>query len=231
MQESTVGKTGVSTEIPNTCFSYDSGICLQSLQSAARSNGINTTSGSVMVQRNLEIGDINPDSILTNFISLNHPAITEECRNVGLPFLCHFFHPICNPNDGSVITISEEQCNHIADIVCPQALELAKSFNLFDIPDCSTFNSDTASGMQMDNITEATNSTTNDTTAQLSNNITCHPEFDVHCGRCVPNCYRFFETSKDRQKLIDIFFIIAALICAVGGIFVIIVSILRRDVM
>lgn len=210
------------------CFSYTNEICLSALQSVAGDHGINVTGGSIMVQNNMHTGISNPESILKAFLNF----ATGKCRSVGFPLLCQYFYPICDPNSGSAVTISEEQCIDITETVCPHALQLAKTANLLSIPDCSTFNS---SEMQVDdNITEVTNSNSTEmhtTTTELNSNITCHPEFDVRCGRCVPNCHRFSETSKGRQKTIDIFFIIAALTCVIGGTFVILVSIIRRSVM
>ena len=218
----------VIPETPDTCFSYTNDACLSTLQSLASKHGINTTGDSVMVHRNMQAGSIDPDTIFGIFN--DHPSIAEECRTAGLPLFCQYFYPICNPVDGSMITITEEQCTSVTEGVCREALQFAKAIPSFNIPDCSEFDSMVVDVTE-ENVTEVAEM--NNTTEISSNvsNITCHDQFDLRCGMCVPACNRFSETSEGRQKTIDIFFIIAALTCVIGGTFVIIVSILRRNIM
>ena len=222
----------VIPETPDTCFRYTSDVCLSSLQSIASEHGINATGDSIMVQRNAQAGSVDPSTIFVIFNS--HPLISEECQNAGLPLFCQYFYPICNPADGSIITITEEQCTSVTEGVCQEALQFAGAIPSFNIPDCSEF--DSASSMvntTEDNTTEVANPTEMFNSTEIGNvsNITCHDQFDLRCGMCVPACDRFSETSEGRQKTLDIFFIIAALTCVIGGTFVIIVSILRRSVM
>lgn len=204
------------------CFNYTNEICLSSLQSAARDHGINVTGNSIMVQYNKDVGNVNPVDTFDNLAS-------EECRRVGLPLLCQYIYPICNPHDGSVVfTNTREQCIYVTEGACQKEFVLAQSlFPTFNIPNCNDFNSNNhSSSAQMVN---TTNSTETNTTAK--NNSSCHPQFERRCGQCIPICNKFSETSEERQKLLDAFFIIAALICVIGGTLVIIVSIMRRDVM
>ena len=160
----------------------------------------------------------------------DHSAISEDCHSAGLPLFCQYIYPICNPVDGSVITITEEQCTSVTEGVCREALQFAKAIPSFNIPDCSEF----VSASSMVNTTEVTTEVAemyNATEMGNVSNITCQDQFDLRCGMCVPSCNRFTETSKERQQTIDIFFIIAALTCVIGGTFVIFVSILRRNIM
>ena len=214
------------TQSPEDCFEYSGESCLAALQSVASNFGINASGDSIMVQRNAQAGSIDPDIIFNIFNS--HSLISEDCRTLGLPLFCQYFYPICNP-DGSPIGITEEQCVSVTEGVCEEAVQLARSVPMFNIPDCREFVSESSSGMQINN---NTNTATDHTGATATNNnITCHPQFDAHCGMCIPTCNRFSETSKERQRTLDIFFIIAALTCVIGGTFVILVSIIRRDVM
>ena len=211
----------MATQPPENCFEYTGKSCLAALQSVASNFGINASGNSIMVQRNAQAGSIDPDIIFNLFNS--YSSISEECQTLGLPVFCQYFYPICNPTDGSVISITEEQCVSVTEGVCKDAIQLAEGVTTFNIPACSEFTSETSSGMQ-----------TNDDSAHtgaIACNKTCHPQFDEHCGMCIPACNRFSETSEDRQLTIDIFFIIAALTCVIGGTFVILVSIVRRDVM
>lgn len=198
--------------------------CLDVLQSLAMSHGINS---SVMVQYNSQAGTIDPDTLFNIFN--NNPLISEDCRTVGLPLFCQYFYPICNPADGTVISITEEQCTNVTEGVCKSAVQLARNLPMFNVPECGVFESE-SSGMKMINNSNNNNAVTN-SSEMLTNNITCHPQFDLHCGKCVPACSRFSETTEEQQTTIDIFFIIAALTCVIGGTFVIFVSILRRNVM
>ena len=209
-------------QTPDTCFRYTGDACLSTLQSLASEHDIDATGDSIMVQRNTQAGSVDPDTIFTVFN--NHPLIAEECRTAGLPLFCQYFYPICNPVDGSVITITEEQCTLVTEGVCREALEFARAVPSFNIPDCSEFDS-----MVEENVTEVVDSSVSEN--RNVSNITCHDQFDLRCGMCVPACNRFSETSEGRQKTIDIFFIIAALTCVIGGTFVIFVAILRRNIM
>lgn len=221
----------MTDQTSNSCFDYTNQICLSTLQSVARHYGINATGNSIMVQRNIQaVGNFGPDDAISFFNT--NPLVSEDCQRAGLPLLCQYFYLICNPNDSSAIgTISAEQCTAVTEGVCETTFNTAKLVG-FSIPDCTDLDFDFLSGKQL--VTNATNEATNSTETQArmnTNNITCHPQFDVRCGRCVPACKRFSETSKSRQRTIDIFFIIAALTCVIGGTLVIIVSVLRRDVM
>ena len=212
----------------DTCSSYTDNVCLPSLQSVASNYSIDANnSNSIMVQLNPQI-DFEPNTVLTVFF--NSPMVTEDCRREGLPLLCQLFYLVCDSNNEPVSTLRKEQCTAVIEGVCQQAFDFARSLNLFTIPDCE--NLDSSPGTQIDNNNNNTNTnSTNSTATNDNSNITCHPDFDVRCGRCVPNCNRFSETSEHTQKTIDIFFIIAAVTCVIGGIFVIIVSFLRRSVM
>lgn len=200
----------------DNCISYN-GACLDALQAVARNHSINTPGDSIMVQANTRAGNLNPDmvvNILRTFL------ISEECQTYGLPVLCQYFLPVCDPADGLVIDITEEQCT-ITKEVCQDLPDYVQAF----IPDCTGFASESSTGMQM------VNETVKNFTEMATANGPCHPQFDEHCGRCVPSCNRFYETTKERQRSIDIVFIIAAITCIIGGTFVIIVSVIRREVM
>ena len=217
------------TQTPDMCFSYTDAVCLSALQSVANRSGIHTTGDSIMVQQNPQAGSVDPDLIFGAFNS--NPAISQECQIVGLPLFCQYFYPICNPDDGSLIQITEEQCSLVSDGVCQDALEFARAIPSFNIPDCSEFPS--ASSIMI-NATEEVATEVNSTEMHNTTDsyvINCHDQFDARCGMCVPSCNRFSETSEERQRTIDIFFIIAALTCVIGGTFVILVSIVRRDIM
>ena len=201
--------TNQTSSNTNTCSSYTDNVCLPSLQSVASNYSIDANnSNSIMVQLNPQI-DFEPNTVLTVFF--NSPMVTEDCRREGLPLLCQLFYLVCDSNNEPVSTLRKEQCTAVIEGVCQKEFDFVRSLNLLTIPDCE--NLDSSSGTQIDN------------------NITCHPDFDVRCGRCVPNCNRFSETSEHTQKTIDIFFFITSLICMIGGTFVIIVSFVRRSVM
>lgn len=218
----------VIPKTPDSCFSYTNDACLSSLQSIARKHGINATGDSIMVQQNMQAGSVDPNVIFTVFN--NHPSITEECQIAGLPLFCQYFYPICNPVDGSIISITEEQCTLVTEGVCREALQFARAVPSFNIPDCSEFDSMVVNVTE-ENITEVASPFEMHNTNSNVSNITCDDQFDLRCGMCIPACNRFSETSEERQKTIDIFFIIAALTCIIGGTLVIIVSILRRNIM
>lgn len=200
---------------------------MAALQSIASNFGINSSGNSVTVQRNARAGSIDPDIIINIFDS--HSFVSEDCQTLGLPLFCQYFYPVCN-SDGLPISITEEQCVSVTEGVCKEAVQLARGVPMFNVPACSEFVSESSSGMQMNNNNNDTATDHAGTTA-TNNNVSCHPQFDAHCGMCVPACNRFSETSENRQRTLDIFFIIAALTCVIGGTFVILVSIIRRDVM
>ena len=223
--------SGTVTQTPDTCFSYTDDVCLSALQSIANRSGIHVTGNSIMVQRNLQAGRVDPDFIFG--VVNNHPSISQECRIVGLPLFCQYFYPICNPNDGSIISVTEEECFSVTEGECQQALEFARDIETFNIPDCREFAS--ASSVIVNVTAEVTAeevaTEVDSTEVQNTTVLNCHDQFDARCGMCVPSCNRFSETSEERQRTIDIFFIIAALTCVIGGIFVILVSTIRRDIM
>ena len=144
MEESTGSEMD---QTPNSCFDYTNALCLSTLQSVARGYGINATGNSIMVQHNAPaVGNWDADDAINFFVT--NPFVPEDCRRVGLPLLCQFLYPICNPSDGSAIgTITKEQCTHVTEGVCETTFILAKSRGLI-ILDCSDLEINSSSGLQ-----------------------------------------------------------------------------------
>lgn len=200
------------------CYSY-TGVCLEHLQTTAATYGIPTPNGVVQVVRNPSLSD--HDTLVSQFVS--NSIVSDACQSEGLPFLCNYFYILCNGSDGSTVTISNlvNQCIDASQGSCQMIWQLAMSFNL--VPDCR----DVDSG----NSESTTSMSTTSSMTSLLPTITCHPEFELRCGVCVPLCKEFNEIPEDIQKSIDVLFIIASCLIVIGGVFVIFVSIVRREVM
>jgi len=168
--------------------------------------GIPTTSGSVVVKNNPRVSD--PDGLVNLFT--NTPLVSSECERDGLPLLCNYFYSVCDDSGKSPVGLSdlEEECTEVSQGSC-QLIWQHANLNLMLVPDCRNLDGDVMPSL----------------------NITCHPQFDLRCGFCVPICEDFSETPHHIQITIDIFFDIAGFIVIIGGVLVIIVSIIRRKVM
>jgi len=191
------------------CYDY-TGVCLEYLKVTAMEYGVPTTSDSVTVKNNPRA--INPDSLVHQLRTSSF--VPDDCKRDGLPLLCNYFYLICDGSGNSPVVLGdlEDDCIDISQGSCRSVWQIAMGSDL--VPDCSDFNSDGPLS-----------------TIPTLSNITCHPQFGLRCGLCVPLCNKFSETHDDIQKSIDLLFVIAGCVIMVGGIFVILVSIIRRKVM
>ena len=188
--------------IPDSiCYNY-TGVCLDYLQMTAMMYGIPTTNDSVKVMNNPQVS--NPDSLVNLFTNID--LVSDNCERDGLPLLCNYFYLVCNSSGDSPVVLSnlEEGCVNVSQGTCQSVWELPIASTI--VPNC------------------------NELDANVPPN-TCHPQFDIRCGVCIPICEDFSETPEDTQNTIDVFFIIAACLMIVGSILVLIVSVIRRDVM
>ena len=188
------------------CYNY-TGVCLDHLKITAMLYHTPTTNDSVKVMNNPRVTD--PDSLVNLFTSF----APDNCERDGLPLLCNYFYLVCNSSGDSPVVLSdlEEKCIEVSQGTCRTIWELGRDGNI--VPDCN----DLDSGGPV--LTVPTS------------NITCHPQFGLRCGLCVPLCKEFSETPEDIQKSIDLLFVIAGSVIVLGGVFVILVSIIRRNVM
>jgi len=196
--------------VDGECYSY-TGVCLNYLQITAMEYGIPTTSGSVVVKNNPRAND--PNALINQLTT--SAFVPDDCAREGLPLVCNYFYLICDSSGNSPVMLSnlEDECIEVSQGSCRSVWQLAMSSDL--LPDCSDLDSD--SGESLSRIP--------------TSNVTCHPQFGLRCGLCVPLCNEFSETPEDIQKSIDLFFVISGCVIVIGGIFVILVSIIRRSVM
>jgi len=164
---------------------------------------------------------------LTNLTTLHSTLISEEdvvaffraldtqstpsCVEASKPFICQYVFPPCDSN-GDYELVTEDQCLYVQDEACPVEWLLAKSFFPNLIPDCGLLN---GSSEVIDNSTA----------------ISCPNNFKLFCESCLPLCSSFSQydnATTDIRKIVDI---TAALTAIVGGVLLIILSIIKRKKM
>lgn len=173
--------------------------------------------GEVPVSLNGTINELFIDGIFrTAADALSSRLTTSECRQQFLSFLCgHFLKP-CDAKSPDAIAIqpTASECKRIRDDVCFvewRLLELSEYAN--HLPNCSVFN---------------------DTDESIDErlNIVCNNQFGLYCDSlCLPLCKEFSQNSEGITLLQDILFIFAAISSLLGGTFVIIIAIYRRNSM
>ncbi len=69
------------------------------------------------------------------FVSADFP----DCREVAIPFLCHYYFPIKQCTTGDVYTVTQEDCTQISNTVCRTPWNLAITLGYGDkIPNCDS---------------------------------------------------------------------------------------------
>ena len=112
----------------NSCasaFPYTGNICKEELLSQKENFFLEHQSSDVLVLRNISISAVE-----------QMDAISSECREVSMPFLCLYFSGgICDENGTHLIT-TRETCTEISNGACHEEFREAHSEGL-NIPDCS----------------------------------------------------------------------------------------------
>ena len=109
----------------NSCasaFPYTGDICKEELLSQKENFFLEYQSSDILVLRNISISAVE-----------QMDALSSECREVSMPFLCLYFSGgICDEN-GTYLIATRETCTEISNGACHDEFKEAHS----EIPDCS----------------------------------------------------------------------------------------------
>jgi len=182
-----------------TCSHYD-GICSTYLTSLTDTDVLTThhTNDVVTEEKVVELFKLVKSGSFTDFIS-------EKCIDAVLPFVCQYVYPPCDGN-GSVLSITNEQCLNVRDEVCAQEWRIVMNTEYRTLlPDCEMKND--------------------------SKPLKCHHHFKEYCGVCLPVCGKYSPASDVNNEVEKVFLIISNTVGLVGGFIVLAIAIIRRETM
>jgi len=190
------------------CSHYD-GVCSAYLNILTNTNKPLTT---------MSNNDIQEEQIL-EFLSLLRRfsgQVSEQCSAVVMPFICQYVYPPCD-GDGSPLLVTEEQCVNIRDDVCTNEWRFALSLEQGSLlPACEDFGgvNNSSAGMR-----------------EVPDPPSCHYQFDNFCGACLPLCGKFSQYRAQTKFAVRGIIVFSFVLELVGGILVLIASIIRRKQM
>ena len=152
---------------------------------------------------------ISEEDVVAFFSALDTRS-TPSCLAASKPFICQYVFPPCH-NDGDYELVTEEQCLYVQDEACVVEWLVAKSFFPNFIPDCRLLN---GTSKVFDNST-----------------VVCSDNFKLFCETCLPLCSSFSQYDKTTTSIRKTVDITAAVTAIVGGVLLIVLSVIRRKKM
>ena len=204
----------------DTCLAYGNGVCDTYLMSGGLTN-ITTTLRSEIVSE---------QDVATFFLALDTYTniVTKECREATKPFICRYVFPPCD-NNGGFQFITKDECLNLQNVICASEWIIALSIAPELVPDCEQLNNTLGKDiMQSPGDFEQLNLNNSNVDSNQ-----CPENFGDFCNntKCLPLCSQFSqynEITTTVRKSIDIF---AAILAISGGIFSIILTVIRRKKM
>ena len=142
--------------------------------------------------------------------------LSEQCSAVVMPFICQYVYPPCD-GDGSPLLITEEQCINIRDDVCANEWRFALNLDQGSLlPTCEDFGGVDNSSAGIRNVPDSPS---------------CHYQFDDFCGVCLPLCAKFSQYRAKTKFAVRGITVFSFALELVGGILVLIASVIRRKQM
>jgi len=158
---------------------------------------------------------------LIDFFSVldDYPSIvSKECNQAAKLLICNYVYPICD-SSGYNQYASKEKCVHVRDVTCATEWQVALALVPHVLPNCEIL-PDVESKVIADTQTNATSIPV------------CPKGFKLFCNKsCLPSCKSSAEIDESEaltRKRTDI---AASLLGIIGGILLIILSVLRRESM
>lgn len=214
------------SNINATCTLYnetDSDYCTEHLQQYT-----NCLRESSSLNASVDIYIVNPSKAKIIEMNLIKQAFTSldprpQCRVSFDPLICLFFIHLCD--EGREIGPTKEQCDHVSS-VCDKEWEKAKAFRLQHIIDnylsmCSI----AASPFDNKTCNIGTKTTLSSQTLNCSDGF----YYEMNEMKCIPECAVWTPLSKTMVVVTDILTVFAAVIGAIAGIAVLLISVVRHQ--
>ena len=149
----------------------------------------------------------------------DYPSIvSKECNQAAKLLICEYVYPICD-SSGYYQYANKEECLHVRDVTCAAEWQIALALVPHVLPNCEI-------------LPDAESEVNNEPQTNATSIPICPKEFKLYCNKsCLPLCKSFSgygESETLSRKQADI---AASLLGIVGGILLILLSVLRRESM
>ena len=172
---------------------------------------------------------------------------SDECQQHALPFFCLYLFPIFSCLEQKVILPTKEECERITTSLCQVELSKATVFGLDHIiPDCNELpsSSDNSGMLTAFNVTMfmifyctktvvffrtlvGSGFPSDGLSPSTNNHVNCSPDFYLENSTCFPICQEWTQFSYAEAALVRGSAATASVVGIMGGIAVIIGSIIR----
>ena len=149
---------------------------------------------------------------------------SQGCEEVAMPFLCFYFFGLCD-SSGQVQLPSSEQCEMVSSETCANEIETVTTlFGSFLQCESLPINPVECTINGSSNIPETIQSNNSNSS---SDKISCQVDFFLDNGTCRPKCGEWGINTKQATAALRAVDITAVIIGIIGGIIVLVLSLLR----